>query len=689
MANLRWQQLALPIGILLCLLVIYAPLPTWLMDWLLAANLAFSVAVLLTAVVVRSPLEVSVFPALLLFLTLGRIALNVATTRLILARGPIDGELAAGQVIRSFSQFVTGDQIAIGVVIFAILFVIQFLVITKGATRIGEVAARFALDGLPGKQLAIDADLNAGLIDIHGAQQRRMDLVRFADFYGTMDGASKYIRGDAVAGLVITAVNILVGLGIGLWQGMPLDRAVETFTKLTIGDGLVSQLPALLISIAAGVLVSRGSAESDLAEQSVFQVFSQPIVLFATAGFLVVLAFTNLPTIPLLSIAGLLAIGGINQQEARKAKETQSLPTPMVPAVNREPTMEKLLEHDLLEVQVGGSLIALADSRQGGTLLQEITLVRQRLAAELGIILPRVRIRDNLSFSPRQFEVRLQGNRILRAEVVPDRRLTLGVTHLPATEWCHDLPWCTKAAWLSTEVADGLPQATQFSAAAAIAQTVSWVARKHADELLNREAVQQLVDEAAKQNPTVVAEMRKREISIARVQTVATQLVLEGVSLRPMATILETIVDRAAAATDMSMVEAIRYRLRRQICQRLANDQNVIRCITFADNAWELLAEELAAATDVTTSRVSRASGAVFTNLLQAVETANRHLREMGLVLVILVPMRLRSSLSIALKSLRPDVYVIGDAEVEDAYRLEILARVSANELTNTTTQAA
>ena len=292
----RWPDFLLPVGMIACLMVIFVPLPAGVMDVLLAANISVAVVLLLATVYVRSPLELSLFPSLLLVTTLARLALNVGTTRLILTRGATDGELAAGSVIQAFSQFVTGDSLAVGVVIFAIIIVIQFVVITRGATRISEVAARFTLDGLPGRQMAIDADLNAGVIDAETAQRLRGETLAQADFYGTMDGASKFVRGDAIAGVVITLINIAGGLFVGLSHSMGIGDAVPTFTRLTIGDGLASQIPALLISLAAGLLVTRSGQQSDLPRESIQQVFGRPGVLVITAIFLGLMVLTDLPT---------------------------------------------------------------------------------------------------------------------------------------------------------------------------------------------------------------------------------------------------------------------------------------------------------------------------------------------------------------------------------------------------------
>ncbi|MDC3224837.1 FHIPEP family type III secretion protein, partial [Mariniblastus sp.] len=379
----RLPDLLLPIGIILCLMVIFVPLPPGIMDLLLAANITVAVMLLLSTVYVKTPLELSVFPSLLLGTTLARLALNVATTRLILTQGAVEGDSAAGGVIQSFSQFVTGDNLAVGIVIFSIIVVIQFVVITKGATRISEVSARFALDGLPGRQMAIDADLNAGLIDSQKAQALRAEVVDHADFYGAMDGASKFVRGDAIAGVIITLINIAGGLAIGLSSSMSIGEAATTFTQLTIGDGLASQVPALLISLAAGLLVTRSSRKTNLPRESVNQVFARPIVLIITAVFLGLMILTDLPKIPLMviSLGCLGAAYSISRNQKQTAeKAIRSTPVPAAPRAT-EATIDKLLSNDILEMELGVGLIKLADSRQGGQLLAGVTQVRKEIAA--------------------------------------------------------------------------------------------------------------------------------------------------------------------------------------------------------------------------------------------------------------------------------------------------------------------
>ncbi|MBI2481121.1 MAG: FHIPEP family type III secretion protein, partial [Planctomycetia bacterium] len=411
-----WKDLILPVGIITSVLVILVPLPPEILDLLLAVNITAAVIILLTTVYVKTPLEFSIFPSLLLATTLARLVLNVASTRLILTRASTDDMYAAGGVIKSFGEFVAGNDIVVGAIIFVIIIVIQFVVITKGATRISEVAARFALDGMPGRQMAIDADLNAGAIDEHEAQARRSEITQQADFYGAMDGASKFVRGDAVAGILITLINVGGGLIIGVAEyGMSFKDAGELFTRLTIGDGLVSQVPALLISLAAALLVTRSTQKINLPSQFLDQMFSRPQALLVAGGFLGVLIFTGLPKVPLIVIAGscaMLALQLRRKEEAQAARQVISKQAASEQANKKEDRIEDYLAIDPMEMEIGVGLIRLADPNRGGDLLPRITGVRQAVASEIGIVLPKVRIRDNMRLDERTYRIKIANNTV-------------------------------------------------------------------------------------------------------------------------------------------------------------------------------------------------------------------------------------------------------------------------------------
>ncbi|GDY10583.1 flagellar biosynthesis protein FlhA [Planctomycetia bacterium] len=558
------------------------PLPPMLMDLLLAANLTVSVLILLTTVYVGRPLEFSSFPAILLGTTLARLVLNVASTRLVLTRGGSDDTQAAGKVIEAFSQFVAGDQIAVGIVIFLIIVAIQFLVITKGATRISEVAARFALDGLPGKQMAIDADLNAGAITHEQARQRRDDLIRQADFYAAMDGASKFVRGDAVAGLVIMAVNIVGGLYMGVFEnGMPIGDAADVFTRLTIGDGLVSQVPAFLISLAAGLIVTRSSSESDLRRDVVQQTFRHPEALFLAAAFLSAMSFTGLPAMPLIAMAAGCAIVGTM---LRKASPQQASAVATSPVKDKpQPKVEDFLRVDPMELTIGPGLVTLA---QNGDLLAQISAVRTHIAHELGMLLPKMRIKDNLRSEPFAYELKLRGIPVATGEARIDRLLAVR-TSFVAGELSgqrtvdpvsgHPAIWIDPAQRDRAELLGYLVQ----NPTEALFTHLHEVVREHAAELLTRQQVHGLLDNLRLTSPKVVDELVPTMLKPAQVHQVLENLLRERVPIRDLETILETLGDYADRTQNTALLtEYVRSALARTICQRHRDEQRILRVLT-------------------------------------------------------------------------------------------------------------
>jgi flagellar biosynthesis protein FlhA len=665
----RWPELILPLGIVAAVMVILVPLPAAVLDALLAGSLAFSVVMLLTTVYVRSPLEFSVFPTLLLASTVGRLVLNIASTRLLLTQGATQGLDAAGGVIRGFGEFVAGDRLVVGVVLFAIIFVIQFIVITKGATRISEVAARFSLDGLPGRQMAIDADCQAGIIDHHEAQRRRQVLSQQADFHAAMDGAGKFVRGDAVAGLLITLVNIVGGLVLGMTEGgMSLAEAADVFTRLTIGDGLVSQIPALLVSLGAGLLTTRGGERSDLPRDVASQLLANPRVLLVSAAFLGLLVFTRLPKIPLLTLGGgclILAVqshrrqrrealapqhpahsgpmssssahmgsassgspragsshaanatpgwapsaapanshaspghavvgagsaapgaasgfgtatgavtaGSAAMASARSAHEPPRGDSRADGARPREDRVEDFLAVDPLEIELGVRLLKLADSARGGDLLKRVTAVRQRVAAEIGLILPKVRIRDNLRLDERGYRLRLAHNVVAQGVLHPDRWLAVdpGLELEPLSDTAVVDPVSRRPAyWIDAADrarAESLGYAIQ-DPASLVAGHLLEVAHQHADELLTRDAVKHLLEELRRTAPAVVDDLIPNQLRLADLQQVLRMLLREEVPIRQLALILETLGDYAPRTTDPTvLVEHVRERLARTLSAR-------------------------------------------------------------------------------------------------------------------------
>ena len=583
----RGQDLILPVAIIASVLVILVPLPPALMDVLLVVNITIAVIVLLTTIYVRSPLDFSIFPSLLLATTLARLVLNVATTRLILTRAGGNTPNPAGGVITAFADFVAGDgKIVVGLIIFVIIVVIQFVVITKGATRISEVAARFALDGMPGKQMAIDADLNAGIIDEREAQQRREEITQQADFYGAMDGASKFVRGDAIAGIIITITNVVGGLIIGMAEhGMGLVEAGSLFTRLTIGDGLVSQVPAFLISLAAGLLVTRSTQKSNLPQEFIGQLFSRPQAMAITGVFLAVLVTTELPRTPLV-VLGAACLGMsrmLTQAESRKqtvAKEAENNKPPAA-----EERIEDFLSIDPMEVEVGVGLIRLADPKRGGDLLERIGRVRQSVASEIGLIMPKVRIRDNMRLQPNEYKIKIADMPVAQDFIEPgqllaiDSGMTTGQIDGIATK---DPAFGTDAKWIVPSLQDQaeILGYTVVEPGAVLATHLTEICRRHADEILTRDATKHLIDELKQSQPTVVEELIPGAMSLAEVQGVLHLLLREQVPIRQLALILETLGDYAGRTKDpILLTEYVRHRLARQICTRYRDDEGKLHVI--------------------------------------------------------------------------------------------------------------
>ncbi|MDR2439951.1 MAG: flagellar biosynthesis protein FlhA [Planctomycetaceae bacterium] len=586
----RVVDLLLPLVISASILIIFVPLPTALMDVFLSMNIAIAVIILLTTLFVTKPLDFSIFPSVLLATTLFRLVLNIASTRLILTRANIDAEHAAGEVIKNFADFVASGSIIVGLIIFVIIVVIQFVVITKGATRVSEVAARFTLDAMPGRQMAIDADLNAGIIDEREAKRRREEITQAADFFGAMDGAGKFVRGDAIAGIVITLVNILGGLFIGMVEyGMGLQEAATIFTRLTIGDGLVSQVPALLISIATGLLVTRSSYSTNLPELFVRQLLSKPVVLSLTAFFLVILTLTDLPKMPLWTIAlssiGLALLMKRKAKNIQQAEENNAAKAEAEKTKQAEEQVEDYLKIDPMELEIGVGLIPLADPARGGDLLDRIHRLRKEVAAEIGIILPRVRIRDSFQLDQLQYRIKIAGQPVAFGMVYTDMYLAMdsGVAtgRVQGIETL-DPAFGTPALWIDGVTKD---QAEIFGytvvePGAVIATHLLEIIRKHADEILTRDATQHLLDELKKSSPAVVDELLSKTLTLGQVQQVLQLLLREQVPIRQLGTILEVLGDYGTKTKDPILLATyVRTKLARTISTRYRDENNVLNVV--------------------------------------------------------------------------------------------------------------
>ncbi len=576
----QYRSLLVPLGFVLGLMVILVPLPPVAMDMLIAMNISLAVVVLLTTIYMNHPLDFSVFPSLLLATTLLRLVLNIASTRLILtadASSPEQAMGVAGQVISAFGSFVAGDSLAVGVIIFLILIIVQFVVITKGATRISEVAARFTLDAMPGKQLAIDADLNAGIITEAEARDRRDMIRREADFFGAMDGSSKFVRGDAVAGILITVINVVGGFAIGtLERGWPAGQTAEVFTTLTIGDGLTSAIPSFIISIAAALIVTRSGSKADLGSEMTSQLGSQPRGLYITSAFLLVLAATPLPTIPLIACAAISATVAfamarstkIAEHEAQQEVEEQSVPEPA--------PIESLLKVDTLELEVGYGLVALVDAKQGGDLLDRISSTRRQLAIEMGLVMPPVRIRDNMQLEPTKYNVKIRGNTVASGEVIPARLMAMdpGVA-TGAIEGVRTVePAFGLDAWWIEPGQKPRAESLNYTVvepSSVMATHISEIIKRHADELLTREEVSNLVEQLKQQSAKLVESTIPSVIGLADLQKVLQALLREQVSIRNLETIVETLGDWAPRTKDVAVqTEYVRNALKRAISHQLS-----------------------------------------------------------------------------------------------------------------------
>ncbi|MFW5962083.1 MAG: flagellar biosynthesis protein FlhA [bacterium] len=559
------------------------PLPTMLMDILLAANITFSLTIILVSVYITEPLEISVLPALLLFATLFRLGLNVSTTRLIL------GEGYAGKVITSFGNFVVGGNPVVGFIIFLILVVIQFIVITKGAERVAEVAARFTLDAMPGKQMSIDADLNAGVITDEQAKEQRMKIRQEADFYGAMDGSSKFVKGDAIAGIIITVINIIGGLIIGVaQQGMSFADAAQNYTLLTVGDGLVSQIPALLISTATGLVVTRAVSDNNMGKDVSQQLTSQPKALWIASAVLFLLGLIpGLPFLPFMILSLMIGSLGflINNQQEQDARElaNQESSQEIIP---QEERITDLLKVDPLEMEVGYNLISLVLPEQGGDFLDRVAMIRRQLASELGIIVPSVRIVDNLQLDPNFYSIKLQGVEIASYEMLPDHLLAMdsGIT----TEKIEGIetkePAFNMAAmWITEDQKEKAEMAnyTVVDPSSAMATHLSEVIKSHAYELLGRQQVQELIDNIKEDHSAVINELLPDLLSLGQVQKVLQNLLWEGIPIKNLVLILETLADYAPQTNSVQMLtEYVRQALARQITNCFTEEDGKIYAIT-------------------------------------------------------------------------------------------------------------
>jgi len=591
----RHSDAALAAGVMGILIAIIIPLPTPVLDVLLTFNFAYVLLLLMVVLGINTPLDLSTFPSILLIGTLFRLALNVASTRLILLNA------YAGEVIESFGQFVVGGDMVVGLIIFLIIIVIQFIVITKGAERISEVTARFTLDAMPGKQMSIDADLSAGLIDEHEARQRRRQIVQEADFYGAMDGATKYVRGDAIAGIIIVFINIIGGIVIGLTKGMSVGEAMKTYALLTVGDGLVSQVPAVIMATSAGILITKSATDKGLSKELGTQIFANARAVGTAATIMFVfMLFPGLPSLPFL-VLGLLLLGvyfSLRHRAAEKPKQMAEAERPRREEPSEEDVIQSLLEPDRVAVEVGYSLIQLIDPKRGGTLLDRIKSLRKKFARELGIIVPKIRILDNVELETNRYVVKLSGQTVADGELHPGWLMVMKPDGEPQMEGIRTVEpsFGLPVVWVSRSDRESAESQgyTVVDAETVFITHLSEVLRRHAHEVLNRQDVQRLVDNVKKENPAIVDELVPDALSLGQVQQVLQSLLREGVPVNNLSGILERLGNYAPQVKELAVLtEVARKSLARAICERFADSEGRINALSFDPHLEEEIRNSL------------------------------------------------------------------------------------------------
>jgi flagellar biosynthesis protein FlhA len=657
------QDFTIAISVLAILGVMILPVPPFILDILISLSISISIVIIITGIYIKKPLDFSVFPSILLLTTLYRLSLNIAATRLILLRGN-EGIETAGQVIKSFGSFVVGGNYAVGFVIFLILVVVNFVVITKGSGRIAEVAARFTLDGMPGKQMAIDADLNSGLLDESEARRRRSLISQEADFYGAMDGASKFVRGDAIAGLIITGINIIGGLVIGLVQkGMSIEDAAKTYTILTIGDGLVSQIPALFISTAAGIVVSRAGTERDLSKDITQQLLLNPKTLGTTSGIMVVLGIVpGLPHIPFLllsAVSGTLAYilstaKGIEEKEEKVEQAMQ------------EPAIETFMEIEPLTLEIGYGLIPLVEGEKSN-LLNKIKAMRKQLASELGFVVPSIHIKDNLQLRPHEYSFLIRGIEVAKGEVMMGYYLAVSSVEaqklegIPTKEPAFGLP----ALWISKRDIEKA-QTNGYMVvdpATVIATHLTELIKAHAAELLTRTEVQSLLDNVSKNYPKIVDELIPSHLTLGSVQRVLQNLLKERVPINDLVTILETLLDYAPSVKDVeTLTEFVRQALSRYITKQYMTADGSIYVMIFDPQFEKEFSHSLEAGGAINPEIVNK--------MTRAIETALKENRFKGVQPIILCSVHIRRLLRKITERFLPSVVILSNAEISPSVKL-------------------
>ncbi len=666
---MKLKDVIIAVVVLVVIMLIIIPLSPVLLDMLLVINIAASLLVLLMSLYISGPLDFAAFPTVLLILTLFRLALNISSTRLILGNG---GE--AGSVIEAFGTFVTGGNLVVGIIIFLIIVIVQFVVITKGAERVAEVAARFTLDAMPGKQMAIDADLNSGLIDEQGAKERRSKIQREADFYGSMDGSSKFVKGDAVVGILITIINIVGGLIIGSTEGgLPFEEVLVIYTIATVGDGLVSQVPALMISTATGIVVTRAASEENLGRDLEKQLSQQPYIFLIMAGVLAALSIVpGLPTLPILVIALLLGVLGFFLVRAANKKKVQEEPqkdaAQEVAEEKRKPeNVVSLLQVDLIAIEIGYGIVPLVDASQGGDLLERVVMIRRQCAIDIGIIVPVIRLRDNIQIGTNEYVIKVKGVEVAKGEVMLDHLMALstGETRgkLKGIETV-DPTFGLPAVWIAEtdrEKAE-LYGYTTVDPPSVIATHLTETIKRHSFEILNRQQVQTLLDNLKTTQPALVEEVVPKLFSLGEVQKVLGNLLKENVSIRDMGTIIETMGDCGAVVRDTElMTEYVRKALCRSISKRFIPD-NKARVITLDPKLERMISDSVKQTEQGSYVALDQDSiQKVFLSLKNAVEQETK----LGITPIVLTSPLIRRHFKTITTQMVPDLVVLSYNELD------------------------
>ena len=684
LALLARHKVATPLYLLAILAMVILPLPPLVLDLLFTFNIVLAIIIILVSVSARRPLDFSVFPTIILGTTLLRLTLNVASTRVVLLEGHA-GPDAAGKVIEAFGNFLVGGNTAVGLVVFVILTVINFVVITKGAGRIAEVSARFTLDAMPGKQMAIDADLNAGLIGEDEARTRRAKIGEEANFFGSMDGASKFVRGDAVAGIMIIVINIVGGLIIGIVQhDLPVAEAAETYTLLTIGDGLVAQIPALIISTAAGMVVARVGTEKGLSEQLLGQMFANPTVLYLTAAVIGMLGLIpNMPHVAFLMIAAILAGSArwLEISAARRATQPAEIEV-LPPAVLDQPLTEVSWKDvqpvDALGLEVGYRLIPLVDREQDGELLRRIRGIRKKMAQELGFLVPPVHIRDNLEIRPNAYRILLKGVEVGSGEAFVGQFMAINPGQVsgelqgtPTTDPAFGLP----AIWIDASKRDEAQTLgyTVVDASTVVATHLSNLLQTHAAELLGREEVQALIDHQAKEAPKLIEDLVPKVVPIGTLQKVLQQLLTDGIHLRDFRTIIETLADHVGVTADIDeLTSAVRTALSRAIVQQLFPGEQELPLMTLDPQLEGILLQAVQ-------SKGGGLEPGLAENLLANAAEQSEQVENQGFNPVLLTPPALRPLLARFLRRALPQLRVISHNEIPDSKSIRIIAVIGGS----------